>query len=403
MLSPDYLDKLGVGAMEIAGELYGELIKAVVKRLLVRLKSEDEIIFSSADRYAIKTIQDAGILLGDITKVIAKYTRRQEDEIRKAYQRAGIEAIHKDDEMYRLADISPTALAQSPHLIRLLQRNYEVTMGQWDNYTRTTAGVLQQTFINECNRAYLQVSTGAIGYNRSIMDAIGRLISQDINTVVYRRPDGTISKTDNIEVATLRAVRTGVNQACAYITSQVAHDHGIYQFLTSAHYGARPSHAVWQGKVFWVDWDELERRTGLNFGGTITVPDEIKGKYDEFCVSTEIGTVTGLCGANCRHSYSPYIEGLDYSPFPPIDEKQNAKDYKISQKQRAMERAIRKSKRKVEMLEEAIKNAPNEAVADDLDKAQNRAIGTLQKQNARYRAFCEAYDLKPQEFRLFVG
>ncbi|MBR2679462.1 MAG: hypothetical protein IKE23_01640, partial [Exiguobacterium sp.] len=403
MLDPEYILKISEGAEEIAGELSSALLSQVIKRLLIRMKSEDEIIFSSADKYALKTLQDAGILLKDITKIIAKYTNKERSEIRRAYEDAGIKAVKNDNDLYRLAGISPTVLKQSPHLIRLLQRNYEATMGEWDNYTRTTAEVYQQSFIQACDSVYLQVATGGVGYSSALMDAVARMVSQDVKSVIYTRPDGTISQTASIEVATLRAVRTGVNQACAQITGFTAHDHGIYQFLTSAHYGARPTHAVWQGKVFWVDWDELRRRTGINYGKAIPVPDEIKAKYDEFCASTDIGSVTGLCGANCRHSYSPFIEGLDYSPFPPIDAKENAKDYELSQKQRALERAIRKQKKTLNAWETAHQYAPDEKTSEEWKKEHAKQVVKLQKLNKGYREFCQKNGLKPQEFRLFVG
>lgn len=54
------------------------------------------------------------------------------------------------------------ALAQSPHLTRLLQRGYEATMGEWYNYTRTTANAAQQAFIRACDKAYNLTASGDI-------------------------------------------------------------------------------------------------------------------------------------------------------------------------------------------------------------------------------------------------
>ena len=402
MLSPEYILRLSVGAEEVAGQLQSELISQIVTRLLTRLANEDEIKFSSTDKYAIKTLQDAGILLKDVQKQIAKYTKIQQKEIKKAFENAGIEAVKLDNKVYQQAGLSEFALQQSPHLIRLLQRNYEVTMGLWDNYTLTTADVVQQTFIQECNKVHTAVASTAVPYNTAIMDSVRRLVSQDIKSVIYTHPDGTVHR-DNIEVATLRAVRTGVNQACAYITAQTSHDDGIYMFGTSAHVGARPEHTVWQGKVFWVDWDELNRRTGVEYGDAIPVPDDIKARYQEFCEATDIGTVTGLCGANCRHSYYPFIEGLDYNPFPPIDQEENEKAYALSQEQRKKERAIRKQKQKIQGLEASINTAPNSQLQDKWQEQHRKAVKKLQEQNADYRKFCKDNDLKPQEFRLYTG
>ena len=402
MLSPEYILRLSVGAEEVAGRLQSALIAQIISRLLARLQDEDEVRFSATDKYAIRTLEDAGILLEDVVKTISKYTKVQQREVRKAFEKAGIESVKKDDEIYRLAGLSEHVLEQSPHLVRLLQRNYEVTMGLWDNYTRTTADVVQQTFIQECNRVHTEVASTAVPYNTAIMNSVRRLASQNLESVIYTHPDGSVHK-DNIEVATLRAVRTGVNQACAYITAQTSHDDGIYMFGTSAHVGARPEHTVWQGKVFWVDWREFERRTGNSFGGNMNVPEDIKARYSEFCRSTDIGTVTGLCGANCRHSFYPYIEGLDYNPFPPIDPEENKKAYEISQEQRKKERSIRKEKQRIESLEASIDGAPNQELRDKFKKQYGKAKDRLRKKNLEYREFCKENDLKPQEFRLYVG
>lgn len=402
MLSPEYILRLSAGAEEVAGQLQNALVAQIVRRLLIRLRDEDEVRFSATDKYAVQTLEDAGFLLEDVIKLISKYTKIQRRVIKRAFEKAGIEAVEKDNEVYQRAGLSEFVLPQSPQLVRLLQRNYEVTMGLWDNYTLTTADVIQQTFIQECNRVHTEVASTAVPYNTAITNSVARLMAQDVKSVIYTHPDGSIHR-DNIEVATLRAVRTGVNQACAFITAQTSHDDGIYMFGTSAHVGARPEHAVWQGKIFWVDWRELERRTGVSYGGNIDVPDDIKGRYEEFCRATDIGTVTGLCGANCRHSYYPFIEGLDYNPFPPIDPEENERAYNISQQQRAKERAIRKQKQKVQSLEEGIKNAPNDEVRAKFEKLYAKARAKLKEKNLDYRAFCKENDLKLQEFRLYVG
>lgn len=402
MLSPEYILKLSYGAEELAGEMMSAVMAQVIRRLMVRLHSEDEIKLSATDVYQLRTLEEAGILRKDIIKVIQKYTKKQKAEIQKAFEDAGLEAVKADNEIYRRAGLSETALTTSPHLTRLLQRNFEATMGLWDNYTRTTADVVQQSFIQECSRTYNEVASTVIPYNVAIMQSINRLIAQDVESVLYTHPDGTVHR-DTVEVATFRAVRTGVNQACAQITSQIAHDDGIFLFGTSAHIGARPTHYVWQGKVFWVDWEELNSRVGVNFGDPIPAPEWAKEKYDEFCEATDIGSVTGLCGANCRHSYYPFIEGLDYVPFQDFDSEENAERYNNEQKARAKERAIRKLKKRMQSLEEALKNPPNEAVRKKLLTKHNNTRYKLVSRNEEYREFCKQHGLKAQELRLYVG
>ena len=402
MLTPDYILKLSYGAEEIAGEMMSAVMVQVIRRLLARLKSENELKFSPTDVYQIQTLEEAGILRSEIVKVIQKYTKKQAKEVQDAFEKAGLESVKYDNKIYQQAGLSATALTTSPHLTRLLQRNYEATMHLWDNYTRTTADVVQQSFIQECSKAYNEVASTVIPYNQAIMNSVARLMAQDVRSVLYTHPDGSIHR-DTIEVATFRAVRTGVNQACANITSQIAHDDGIYLFGTSAHIGARPEHYVWQGKVFWVDWDELNRRTGINFGDAIPVPDWAKIKYQEFCETTDIGTVTGLCGANCRHSYYPFIEGLDYVPFQDFDSQENAERYNNEQKARAKERAIRKSKKRIQGYEEAERSAPTAELKQKFADKRKKALERLRTQNEDYREFCKEKGLKAQELRLYVG
>ena len=58
----------------------------------------------------------------------------------------------------------------------------------------------------------------------------------------------------------------------------------------TAHEGARPTHAVWQGRVY-------------HRGGAVVQDGEW---YEDFETATGYGTGPGLCGWNCRHNFYPY-------------------------------------------------------------------------------------------------
>ena len=65
----------------------------------------------------------------------------------------------------------------------------------------------------------------------------------------------------------------------------------------TAHEGARPTHAVWQGRVY-------------HRGGAVVQDGE---RYEDFEAATGYGTGPGLCGWNCRHNFYPfYKEHWDY-------------------------------------------------------------------------------------------
>lgn len=206
-------------------------------------------------------LQDAGYLLEDITAELSKYTKRQEKEIKAAMEEAGVKALEYDDKIYRAAGLSPMPLTQSPALIRLMERSYNATLGEWRNMTRTTAQAAQRKFINECDMAYNKVMSGAVAYNTAVKEAVEAIAS---GGVYVNYPSG---RKMTVEAATAMVVRTGISQACADIQLARMKEMGCSLVLTSAHIGARTgsggpdhtNHLYWQAGIYSVDWDKVDR------------------------------------------------------------------------------------------------------------------------------------------------
>ncbi len=375
MLSPDYLLRISEGAEDIAGKLHNDIISRIVERMTIRIGRGESYLLTAQDKWQIQSLQEAGYLMEDIQRDIAAATRLQQKEIAEAMEDAGVRALQYDDRIYRNAGLSPVPLTQSPYMMRLMQRNYEATLGEWYNFTRTTADTAQRTFINVLDNTYMLVASGALSYTQAVKEAVQSLVSDGIE-VVY--PTG---HRDTIETATLRAVRTGVSQASAQIQLARMDEMDVDLVLVSSHLGARPSHQVWQGKIY--------SRSG-------------KGKYPEFVASTGYGSVSGLCGANCRHNFGPYFEGMD-NPFDQYDSEENQKAYELQQRQRELERRIRKTKREVMGYRKAIDSATDDNVRDTLDSVYQRKAALLQKQNAAYNDFCEENGLKRLNDRISVA
>lgn len=375
MNSPEYLLRISEGSEAVSEQLHIYIIKRIVKGAMIRIGRGEDYLLTAKDKWNIENLQQAGYLLEDIQKEIAKYTKLQQQEIAEAMEDAGVKALEYDDEIYRSVGLSPTPLTQSPELIRLMQRNYEATLGEWNNFTRTMAEEAQKLFLNQLDMAYTLVSTGALSYTEAVKEVLNNIVSDG---VVVNYPSG---HSDTIETATLRAVRTGISQATAQIQTARMDEMGVDLVITSSHLGARPSHQEWQGKVF--------SRSG-------------KSKYPNFEESTGYGTVSGLCGANCRHSFSPFFEGMD-NPFERFDSEENQKQYEKEQYQRTLERRIRKTKREVMGLKEGVDAAPSEQAkfAADMDYQKKSAL--LAKQNAAYKEYCERNGLRPLSDRIQIA
>lgn len=365
MLTPDYLLHATEPAEEIAEQLHIDITNRIIERIKARFDRGDDYILTATDKWNIETLQQAGFLLDDIQKEIAAATDLMQNEIAEAMEAAGVRALEYDDKIYRAAGLDPVPLVQSPQLVAIMQRNFEATVGEWVNFTRTTAEATQQTFINACDKAYHQAMTGLISPQQAVREALEEVINDGV--LVYY-PSG---HRDTIETATTRAVRTGIGQASAEIQTARMDEFGVDLVLVSSHMGARPEHAAWQGKVY--------SRSGTS------------EKYPDFVSSTQYGTVTGLCGANCRHSFGPYFEGMA-NPFEEYDQKESKKLYDLEQKQRAMERRIRDTKRKVINW------------GADGDKTNHERLSALlQKQNEAYNKFCEENGLTKRADRIHIA
>lgn len=395
MLDPDLILKLSEGSEKVASELQDEIVMAIVDRILTRLARGDDYILTPVDKWQLEVLKDAGFLMDDIAKIIAKRTGKTVDEIRRAFAEAGVSSTKFDDITYQAAGLPVSPIQQSPAMIRLLERGVNKTYAEWKNYTGTTAKAAYQLYVQECDKAYNMVLSGAIGYGEAVKRAV-QAAALHGGEVVY--PSG---HRDTLEVATYRAVRTGISQAASDITSTRAAEYGITLFITSAHLGARPTHEPWQGKVFWVDWEKLSSALGIPYNNPTEASIAEKAKYDEFVATTEIGTVTGLCGANCRHSYGPYIEGISHNPYEHFNSEENLKRYETEQKQREWERKIRKQKRVVEAFKRTVENGDPSVVEESKVKLQ-RERKKLAQMRKDYKAFSEANGLKEQTHRLEI-
>lgn len=239
------------------------------------------------------------------------------------------------------------------------------------------------------DNAEADVMAGAISYQQAITEAIKQLADGGMKKILYEA-DGKVH-IDQADVSARRAVLTGVNQLCQKYTEQSMERLNTNLVEVSAHSGARntgigpENHHQWQGQVYeWVK--DGEKRT----------------QYPDFVKTTGYGTGEGLGGWNCRHHYFLYFDGISERTYtdkelenidkPPFEYQGKVYDqYHATQKQREIERTIRKYKRR-EMAAKA---------AGLHDEAQVAKI-RVRRLNQIYREFSKAADLPQQKERMKV-
>ena len=383
MLTPEYLYRITEGAEDVASQLHANIIQKIIERMMIRLGRGEEYLLTATDKWQIEVLQEAGYLLEDIQKELADKTKKQVKEIQEAMEDAGVQALQWDDKIYQDAGLSPVPLLQSPALMRIMQRNYEATAGEWRNFTRTTANEAQRFFINQMDNAYNMVVSGAVSYTEAVRDVINE-VSEVGMKVNY--PSGYKM---SIESATMMIVRTGISQAAAEVSLERMKEMDWDIILVSSHLGARVgdggknpgNHSWWQGKFY--------SRTGRD------------KRFPDFVSSTGYGSITGLSGVNCRHSFG--TGDGENNPFEQYDTEENRKAYETQQRQRTLERRIRDSKRKVQNLQTAVDNCKDEKLKFELQQKLDRKSYTLSKQNKAYKQYCKDNNLKEYAERLKVA
>ena len=280
--------------------------------------------------------QQTEAVRNNVVKLLARYSGKSERTIRSLLKKAATEAMEREDAIYYHYGLEPPPFEESPALGNLLTAGARQTNGTWKNLTATTASTVTGAFERTLDAAWGKVSTGAFDYKTAVKQAVDSL-ADDLPAVTY--PSG---HTDTLEVAARRAVLTGVNQTTGKLQLARMDEMGAEFVETSAHGGARPSHAEWQGRRF-------------HRGG----PVDYNGRhYPDFEETTGYGTGAGLCGWNCRHSFWPCYPDLGAPPTWTGESLRqlNARDieyngklytrYEISQMQRARERNVRRCKKR---------------------------------------------------------
>ena len=330
MLAPDYLDHAPDRLVLLWQQVEDDILRDVARRI-----SKMDTLTPTAN-WQLWRYEQTEALRQDVVKKLARYTGKSEAEIRRLMQEAATRAMEAEDEIYYHYGKEPTPFAENETLQALLNAGYQQTAGTFHNLTATTANTVSGQFEAALDRAHLKVSSGAFDYKSAVKSAVDSL-ADTMKYVTY--PTG---HTDTLEVAARRAVLTGVNQTGAKLQVARADEMGVEFFETTAHGGARPSHAEWQGRQF-------------HRGGAV---DYMGKHYPDFEAATGYGTGAGLCGWNCRHTFFAIFPELGAPPAWTQEslEALNARDieynggrytrYEISQMQRARERTVRKYKRR---------------------------------------------------------
>ena len=380
MFTPQKLEKIPIGLQKIFSKLEQDIMIDIVKRV-----AKNGQITRTAD-YQINRLHELGVSKRVIKKYIQEALRLSKKEINHIYKDVIRQGYAEDESLYKVTGKPFVKFEDNSELQQMIRAIKTQTENQLYNLSNSTGFIksdngkrvftpLTQFYQDVLDKSVSGILNGAIDYNTAIKNAVQEMTKSGLRTIDYAS-----GKSFRIESAVRTALMTGVNQIAAKISDENAKKLNTDYFEVSAHGTARPSHQKWQGKVY--KKEELESVCGL-------------------------GQVDGLCGANCRHSYYPFIPGISIRKYTDEQLEEWAKEentprkygdkeytsYEASQEQRKLERLLRKQRQDIKLLKEGGANE------EDIIVAQAKYRITSDE----YAKFSKAMELPQQRERVYQG
>lgn len=392
MLTPDYF----YGKSDKLIEMYQDLEDWILQDIAMRLV-ESESLSGTADRELWK-LQQMGLHRQEIVKRISELTGKSRNEVRRLLRGSVLTSFSDDKGVLEgLADVQPPL--QNNMVIAAMNAELMKTFGELSNLTNTTIDQSQRDLLNLLNEVDFRVASGLQSYSSAICEVLDRYAENGM------RVDYPTGSRRTLEAAVRCCIVTSMNQTAAQVTNKYIVEAGAEYVLVSAHMGARhdknnptglQSHDWWQGKVYKIRGADPDTPNLLEATGYDIDPQTGEG---------HVVNPLGLHGYNCRHSHKPWDKSLrnpyvDADGNPKIDVHESQQLYGLQQQQRAMERAIRKTKRQLLVKEQELKAyTDDENIRGDYDKLAYR----LRMQNRKYGEFCAENNLQKQYDRVKVA
>lgn len=383
MFSEEMLREVPEALEKIFRNLQDDILADIVRRMLeMKAFNDSWEIGRTADwqLYVATQMRNYDI---DVRKKIQKALQLSDKEVKHLFEDIISKGYATDKSLYDDCGIEFVPLEHNEELKQLIDACQEQAKGDLTNLTKTIGFVtdrggnrvetLTQFYKDELNRATVEIASGAFDYDSTLKRVVNHMANSGIRSIDYES-----GYHKRIDTAARTAVMTGLRQITSKISDDNAKKLNTEYFEVSAHPTARPSHALWQGKIY------------------------TKAQLISIC---GYGQVDGLCGANCYHVFYPFIQGISKRKYSDeelskiykktLTEKEwkgkKYTPYQATQRQRALERRMRVQDEKIKLLK------IGESSKNDIYEAKQRRAATYKE----YKKFSNAMELPEQMNRVF--
>nr|WP_308743210.1 phage minor capsid protein [uncultured Anaerocolumna sp.] len=396
MFAPSELEKIPVEIQKLVMNLSIHIMEDVIDRI-----NKIGSISRTTD-YEIYRLSQIGLSSTTIRKAIQTTLNLTNAEIDKVYDEVIQEGYTRNESLYNAVGKTFIPYSENAQLQQLVNAVRMQTKDELENITRTmgfaveTNGkteflLMTQYYRQTLDNAVMDITSGSFDYNSTIKKVINEMTKSGVRTIDYQS-----GRSNRIEVAVRRAVMTGVTQVTGKITEMNMEALGTKFVEVTWHATARPSHQLWQGRVYY--WDKAKPFDTKTVDGV---------HYKAFIAETGYGTVEGLCGVNCYHDFYGFIPGVSVRTYTDeqleeLNSKENTpKEYKgkeytsyeATQRQRKLETLMRKQRQDIKLLEYA------GADKEDIAIAKIKYRSTMEQ----YVDFSKKMKLPQQRERIYIN
>lgn len=426
MITPEFLGTITDQTEKTVEYMRTNILKRICNRIEASLIANEKNLLIPSTMTEIYQLMDTGMMVEEIQNEVEKALPEIREQVRKAFLDSAVELSNYNTDIAKEIiekegfdieiplyervglpkDVSTLNLTATE--VRKLEQIYKGT----DKMIQDMCRLLPVTG----NEKYLRLAVEAV-VNVQGGTSIGQAISDSITKACGEKVIYASGHVDNIEVAIARAVRTEVAKANSQIVLTRASEMGVEYVKVSEHYGARvtknqdyTNHAMWQGKVYHLDWKKPELssfsaevgKEEKGFKWLRNLKDYITEKfrkkkypYKDFVDVCGYGQMLGISGINCRHTFSSFLPDVQDEPQSIVDDVTNKQYYEDTQRQREFERRIRKTKTEIECL----KGKDYEETMSRIARLENQ----LNRQTQDLFDFCDSKGFKVENWRLQVS
>lgn len=345
-------------------EVYMAIEEQILINIAKALKKHNGLITEdNINDWRTRALLDLGMLTRRNVLDIAKLSDKAFDEVVKALKTVGYTVSNEVDTVTKLA-ISAGATLTPPiasnGLLNMLSAYQSQAKDVFNMVNTTMLNQSQQIYIDTLNQVTGKVMSGTTTSQQALREVISKWAEDGVPALIDKS-----NRKWSAEAYVNMVVRSTINNVAKETQFMRMQENGIDLLEVSSHAGARPRCYPFQGRIY-----------------------SLSGKHPKYppFSSTSYGEAAGLFGVNCHHVSYPFIEGVSIPRAFEINSKENSRIYKESQRQRYLEREIRKKKRKLRVLE-AIGDKEGTSIAKEQVKQKQTNMREFIKQTKRTRRY----------------